>query len=132
VDAGWWLPGESDEGDPAMLTRPITAAQPSDVIAPNAASRVPRSDGSEGLTERPAARCGCVWSCGTGAVAREALPTTAVVPRFRFHVGVSTALTDDHFFLIKNVGPRADTRVCHRANRPTVTSSLVCRKGVIP
>lgn len=86
-----------------MLTRPIAAAQPSEVMAPIAARMVPRTDGSDVSTEPPAAPAGRVRPGGTDRPGCDALLTTAVVPRFRFHVGVSTALTAAHFFLVKNV-----------------------------
>ena len=40
-----------DPVDPAMLTRPIAAAHPRDVTAPNAAMMVPRTEGRDGSCE---------------------------------------------------------------------------------
>lgn len=67
---------------PAMLTRPIAAAQPSDVMAPNAATMVPRTEGRE----VPAA-----------------LRTTAVRPMFWFRAGVCGASTDESLLSVEGV-----------------------------
>ena len=67
---------------PAMLTRPIAAAQPSDVMAPNAATMVPRTEGRE---------------------APAALRTTAVLSMFRFRAGACGASTDESLLSLEGV-----------------------------
>jgi hypothetical protein len=119
------VPGDLGTVDPAMLTRPITAAQPTDVIAPNAATMVPRTEGSDDLTERPAVPSGPAWPRGTDAVDCAALQTTAVLATFRFRAGVREASTEDHFFPSRMSRCRADTRVRGRDNcRPSAGNNV--------
>jgi hypothetical protein len=97
------VPGDVGAVDSAMLARPMAAAHPNEVIAPTAATMVPRSEGGDALTERPAMPRRPGWPRGTDAVDCAALRTTAVLPTFRFRASAFQASTEAHVFRSRNV-----------------------------
>jgi hypothetical protein len=98
VGRGWGEPGEFGSVDPAMLTRPITAAQASVAIAPNAAMTVPRTEGSDGSEARLAVVTGRASSRGADAVNHAVSRTKTVSRKVRSGVAVHEASTEAHFF----------------------------------
>lgn len=83
---------------PSVLAKPIAAAQPSDAIAPRAATTVPRTDGPEAVLPPSVSFRDAAPPRDSEARSRTVLsPTTAFPPTFKSLPDTTNARIEDHF-----------------------------------